>query len=381
MSGSSANAANMSIGTKWTTTGTIGVSASGNTIVVTHTPATPGKPTVAATDGTSTAHVALSWADVAGETGYVISRNVANNYGTATAIYTNGADVVVYNDTTADPGQLYYYWVAATNAGGSTASDSDPGYRRLTPPGNVQATDGSSTANIAVTWNAATGASTYHVYRDTDADPSGATALGPQSSGFTDAPTPGQLYYYWVVASNSTSSSTSDWSTANAGYRKLTAPGSVAATENLSDKVTVTWADVTGETGYSIWRHTANASGSANIVGTAAADATSYDDTGATAGTTYYYWVRATNSTSTSMSDFSASDTGLKTLSEPTTAASAITFSSLDTTSYTVNWTRGNGDYVLVVAKQGSAPADPTDTTVYTANAAFGSGQIGRAHV
>lgn len=375
MSGSSANAANMSIGTKWTTTGTIGVSASGNTIVVTHTPATPGKPTVAATDGTSTAHVALSWADVAGETGYVISRNVANNYGTATAIYTNGADVVVYNDTTADPGQLYYYWVAATNAGGSTASDSDPGYRRLTPPGNVQATDGSSTANIAVTWNAATGASTYHVYRDTDADPSGATALGPQSSGFTDAPTPGQLYYYWVVASNSTSSSTSDWSTANAGYRKLTAPGSVAATENLSDKVTVTWADVTGETGYSIWRHTANASGSANIVGTAAADATSYDDTGATAGTTYYYWVRATNSTSTSMSDFSASDTGLKTLSEPTTAASAITFSSLDTTSYTVNWTRGNGDYVLVVAKQGSAPADPTDTTVYTANAAFGSGQ------
>ncbi len=40
----------------------------------------------------------------------------------------------------------------------------------------------------------------------------------------------------------------------------------------------------------------------------------------------------------------------------------------------TVGWTRGNGDYVLVVAKQGSAPTDPSDSTTYTANAAFGSG-------
>ena len=37
----------------------------------------------------------------------------------------------------------------------------------------------------------------------------------------------------------------------------------------------------------------------------------------------------------------------------------AIVFGDLDTTSYTVSWTRGNGDYVLVVARQGAAPADP----------------------
>jgi hypothetical protein len=99
MSGSSVSAANMSIGTKWTSSGSFGVSASGNTIVVTHTAAAPGKPTVAATDGTSTAQVALSWADVAGETGYVISRNTADNYGSATAIYTNAANTTGYNDT------------------------------------------------------------------------------------------------------------------------------------------------------------------------------------------------------------------------------------------------------------------------------------------
>ena len=374
MSGSSANAANMSIGTKWDSIGSFGVSASGNTIIVTHTPGAPGKPIVEATDGTSTAQVELSWGDVSGETGYVIRRNTVDTYASATALYTNGAGVTTYNDTSADPGQLYYYWVTATNAGGSTASDSNSGYRRLSPPGSVAATDGSSTANVTVTWDAATGATGYHVFRDTDADPAGATGLGAQSSGFTDAPTPGQLYYYWVTASNSTSSSTSDWSAANSGYRKLATVTDVAATENLSDKITVTWTDIAGETGYSIWRNTVDASGSAVIIDTAAANATSHDDTSADADQDYYYWVRGTNSTSASMSDFSASDYGYRILGEPSTAASDIVFGDLDTTSYTVSWTRGDGSYVLVVARQGGAPTDPTDSTVYAANAAFGSG-------
>ncbi len=377
MSGSSASAANMSIGTKWASSGTFAVSASGNTIVVTHTPGAPGKPTVAASDGTATAHVALSWDDVSCETGYVIRRNTVDTYASATAIYTNAANATTYNDAAADPGQLYYYWVTATNAGGSTASDSNPGYRRLAAPGNLAATDGASTANVTVTWDAVTGASTYHLYRDTDSTPAGATALGPQSSGYADAAaTPGQLYYYWVVASNSTSSSTGDWSVADSGYRKLTAPANVAATENLSDKVTVTWDDVTGETGFGIWRHTADVSGSAACIGSVVADVLTYDDTTAAAGQTYYYWVRATNSTSASLSDFSASDTGLKTLSEPTTAASAIVFGDLGTVSYTVSWTRGNGDSVLVVARQGAAPADPTDSVVYAADATLGLGDV-----
>ena len=376
MSGSSASAANMSIGTKWASGGTFAVAASGNTIVVTHTPGTPAAPAnLAASDGTSTAQVALTWDDGACETGYVVWRNTVNTFASSTAIRTNAANAASHNDVSATEGQLYYYWVTATNVGGSSAASTvNSGYRRLAAPANVAATDGGSTANVTVTWDAVTGASTYHVYRDVDATPAGATALGPQNSGFTDAPTAGQLYYYWVVASNSTSSSTGDWSTANSGYVKLTAPGSVAATENLSDRVTVTWGNVTGETGFGIWRHTADVSGSAACIGSVAADVLTYDDTTAAAGQTYYYWVRATNSTSASQSDFSASDTGLKTLSEPTTAASAIVFGDLGTVSYTVSWTRGNGDYVLVVARQGAAPADPTDSAVYAANATLGLG-------
>ncbi|WP_034042884.1 T9SS type A sorting domain-containing protein [Wocania ichthyoenteri] len=61
---------------------------------------------------------------------------------------------------------------------------------------------------------------------------------------------------------------------------------------------------------------------------------------------------------------------------EPTSAASSITFSSITETGMTVGWTNGNGARRIVVAKSGSAvSADPVDgTTGYSANATFGSG-------
>jgi hypothetical protein len=63
----------------------------------------------------------------------------------------------------------------------------------------------------------------------------------------------------------------------------------------------------------------------------------------------------------------------------PTTQASSFSVSNQMNTSMDVNWVRGTGSNVLVVARQGSAVnANPSSGTTYTANAAFGSGdQIG----
>jgi len=384
MSGSSADASNMAIGTKWTASGTFGVSANGNDIEVTYTAAAPPTPAgLTASDGSSTVHVALSWTDGAGETGYVIWRYTTDTPGSATAIDTNAADAVTYNDTSAAPGQKYYYWVSATNESGSSAkSTSDSGYRKLATVGSVSATDGTDLTKVVLTWADGTGETGYGIWRNTSDASGSATWLANAAADATSyddsSATAGQQYYYWVRATNSTSASQSDFqASGEGGYVKLPTVAGVSATDTLTDKVTVSWTDSDdGETGYTVWRYTADTSGSATLINGAplAASATSYDDTSAVAGTTYYYWVRATNSTSASMSDFSASDSGLRTLTEPTTAASAITFSSLDTTSYTVGWTRGDGDYVLVVAKQGSAPTAPTDFTAYNADAAFGSG-------
>jgi hypothetical protein len=64
---------------------------------------------------------------------------------------------------------------------------------------------------------------------------------------------------------------------------------------------------------------------------------------------------------------------------EPTTPASAITFSNLAPNTVRINWTSGNGASRLVVVKQGSAVNQPpVDLTAYTANVNFTlAGEIG----
>jgi hypothetical protein len=64
----------------------------------------------------------------------------------------------------------------------------------------------------------------------------------------------------------------------------------------------------------------------------------------------------------------------LSTCTAPGTQATSFSAGSITQTGMNVSWTRGNGDNVLVVAKAGSAPADPVCGTSYTANAAYGSG-------
>jgi len=87
------------------------------------------------------------------------------------------------------------------------------------------------------------------------------------------------------------------------------ATGVLATGGTYPDKVRVTWNGVSGATSYEVWRHTSNDSGSATQID-ASVGGTSYDDTTATAGTTYYYWVKAKNEYGTS--GFSTPDTGYR---------------------------------------------------------------------
>ncbi len=63
----------------------------------------------------------------------------------------------------------------------------------------------------------------------------------------------------------------------------------------------------------------------------------------------------------------------------PTVQTSNITFSDVTTSSFTINWTSGNGTNRIVLVKAGSAvDSDPVNGTTYTASDLFGSGsQIG----
>lgn len=63
----------------------------------------------------------------------------------------------------------------------------------------------------------------------------------------------------------------------------------------------------------------------------------------------------------------------------PTVQALNLVTSDVTDNKLTLSWTRGNGSFVIVLGKAGSAVnSNPVDNTTYTANAAFGSGtQIG----
>ena len=87
----------------------------------------------------------------------------------------------------------------------------------------------------------------------------------------------------------------------------VTPPASVSASDGTyTDKVQVTWSASANATSYGVWRNITNSSATAELLDTVAA--TSYNDTGAQAGTKYYYWVQAKNASDTS--GFSVSDAG-----------------------------------------------------------------------
>src|ERR1044071_9372882 len=74
----------------------------------------------------------------------------------------------------------------------------------------------------------------------------------------------------------------------------LAAPAEVAASDNsYITKVGVSWDTVRGATLYRIFRNSTNNSAAATDIGTTAEG--TFFDTTATAGQTFFYWVRAEN--------------------------------------------------------------------------------------
>ncbi len=287
---------------------------------------------VAATDGTLTTGVTVTWAASTGATGYQIWRAVG--VAAATQVGTVGA-VLTYSDTTAVAGTTYTYTVKATGAVGvSAASTGNTGYRNLSAPLSVAATDGTSTANVTVTWAASTGATGYQVWRAIGA--AAATKIGTVAAVLTYADTtavPGTLYTYIVKSTGAVGVSAA--SASDTGYRMLSAPLTISATDGtLTTGVTVTWTASTGATGYQIWR--ALGAGVATQIGTVGLVLT-YSDTTGIPGTLYTYTVKAT---STAVTVASASNTGYRNLTAPLSVAA--TDGTL-TTGVTMTWAASTG--------------------------------------
>ena len=273
----------------------------------------PPAPTgVSASDGTSTLHVTVTWAAATGATGYQIFRS-----GTVAAIGTVGA-VLTYSDTTAVAGTSYTYTVKATGAlGVSAASVGNTGYRQLTAPLSVAATDGTLTTGVTVTWAASTGATGYQIFRSGTV-----AAIGTVGAVLTYSDTTavaGTSYTYTVKATGAVGVSAA--SVGNTGYRNRAAPTNCVASDNDTTKVRVTWtlaaAGTPAGTGYEVGRRIVG--GTLLVLTTPPLSATTvqYDDMTAVPGTVYTYEVRAKyvligSSPATTVATLPTIDSGLR---------------------------------------------------------------------
>ena len=120
---------------------------------------------VAATDGTSTSSVTVTWTASANATSYTVYRSTATGTLGASVGTTTTTSLT---DSTVVPGTVYYYAVRATGVGGtSAASAQNSGYAAAPPPAptGVAASDGTSATSVTVTWTASANATSYTVYR------------------------------------------------------------------------------------------------------------------------------------------------------------------------------------------------------------------------
>jgi len=122
-------------------------------VVVISAPEAPGA--VRATKGDYADRVGVSWDRAVSPAGglvtYTLLRHTTFDSGYAQAI-ASGLSGTNYDDVSVSPGIRYYYWVVSVNAYGQAGAVSayDTGYRRLSAPEGLFASDGEYTNRIAV---------------------------------------------------------------------------------------------------------------------------------------------------------------------------------------------------------------------------------------
>lgn len=207
------------------------------------------KPALPTLSNTSTG-ISVKWSAISGATGYVVYRKTGST-GSFKAIKTiTGGSTVSYTDTSATTGTTYYYTIQATKSSGkSLYNTSGKAIKRLA--NQKIASMSNINSGVTFSWNKATGAAGYYVYRKTE---TGSYTLlkkitSPTTLKYTDTTAVnGTVYYYKVVAysGNYTSSVTA------MRIARLSTPTISSVSNTSSNAMTVKWGKNSKATGYQI---------------------------------------------------------------------------------------------------------------------------------
>ena len=252
----------------------------------------PAAPVVKIGNSASSGKPQLTWNAVSGATSYKVYRATSQK-GTYSLLGTVTA--TSYTNTGAKAGTTYWYKVKAVNSAGESAySNVVSGKTTVT---TLTMGHSATSGKPMLTWKAVSGAASYRVYRATTKN--GAYSVINTTNALTYTNTGaalGTTYYYKVEALNASGKSMGF----SAVVEGKVAPVLAVGYSSVSGKPQLTWKAVPGATEYQVYRATQQNSGYTKINTTTA---TSYVNTGAKAGTTYYYRIVAVKGTA--VSDFS----------------------------------------------------------------------------
>lgn len=250
--------------------------------------------------------VLLKWTASATATGYNVYRSLTANADTPTPL-TTGVSGVEFVDKSAANGTKYYYRVAGVNRTGigprSNEASATPGGSGTPakPEAPTALSAEAGAAQIKLKWNAATGATSYSVFRSLTAGGQGSTALaaGIATTAYTDnSAQPNVKYFYKVAGVNTAgaglmSNEASATATPPVSSTKPDAPTGLAA-EGATLENRLKWNAAAGATTYSVFRSTAAGGQGATALASGIGGLT-YTDKSAQPGTKYYYKVAGVN--------------------------------------------------------------------------------------
>ena len=234
--------------------------------------------------------IKVTWGAVSGAAKYRLYRKTTGSWTKVT-----DTTATSYTDVSCQPGTTYTYTVRCITADGKTwTSNFNATGKTVTFTGALSITGLEPVAGgIKVTWSK-TGAASYRVTRNMG---SGEKFIGNfTGTTFTDTDVTSGMTYTYTIQGYASDGTTKMGSPATKSLRYFDTPELEPDVIVSGSNLTVKWLAVPGAPAYRVFRRTSTSSWAqiANITGT------SYTDTTAASGVTYFYTVRVVSAANTS---------------------------------------------------------------------------------
>jgi len=264
----------------------------------------PLAPSGLSASAASASQINLSWTDnSSNETGFKIERKTGAG-GTYSEIGTPTANTTTYNDTGLSESTTYYYRVRAYNASGNSSYSDEAGAVTLPAAPSGLSASAVSASQIDLSWtDNSSGEDFFSIERNIGIvrPYSEIARRGVNTTTYSDTGLSEFTSYNYRVRAYPMSGNPSTYSNVAGATTIFPAvPSGLSASAVSASQINLIWTDNSSiETGFRIERKT-GAGGTYSEIGTPTANTTTYNDTGLSESTTYYYRVRAYNTSGNS---------------------------------------------------------------------------------